>query len=125
MKNAPLELAARDADKLALRAAVPVPFRIIAFQSVAFGSKVGEFSIETPVGVVDCDLFSPEGREEFVQARSVRDKFTGQRRRTIALDRAFAARVLDALRAKGSESKEKQGQRKGTVRRIERSTFSE
>ena len=98
MKNAPLELAARDTDEQALRAAEPVPFRIIAFQRVAFGSKVGEFSIQTPIGVVDCDLFTPEGREPFVQARSVRDKFTGQWRRTVALDRGFAARVLAALR---------------------------
>jgi hypothetical protein len=58
------------------------------------------------------DLFTPEGREPFVQARSVRDKFTGQWRRTIALDRAFAARILDALRARGSEVKEKHAQRK-------------
>lgn len=112
MENAPQCVATRDADRETLRVAGPIPFRIVALRRVAFGSKVAEFALETPIGVVDCDLFTPEGREPFVQARSVRDKFTGQWRRTIALDRAFAARVLDALRARGSEAKEKHAQRK-------------
>ncbi len=65
---------------------------------VSYGSKAAEISIETPLGVVECDLFAPTDRGPFVQARSVRDKFTGQWRRTVALDRSFAARVLAALR---------------------------
>jgi hypothetical protein len=106
-KDAPQGVAARDADTEMLRAAAPVPFRITALHRVAYGSKIAEFSIETPLGVIEADLFIPEGREPFVQARSVRDKFTGQWRRTVALDRTFAARVLDALRARATATKER------------------
>lgn len=103
-ENAPLGTA-RDADDETLRVTASVPFRIVALQRVAYGSKVADFSIETPIGVVEADLFTPQGREPFVQARSVRDKFTGQWRRTIALDCAFAARVLDAVRAPAQPTK--------------------
>lgn len=98
-ENAPLTKAMRDAEQQKLRVAASIPFHIIAFQGVAYGSKTAEFSIETPIGVVEADLFAPEGRDPFVQARSVRDKFTGRWRRTVALDRTFAARVLEVLRA--------------------------
>ncbi len=110
MKNPP-RATAGDADKETIRIVAPVPFRIVAFQRVAFGSKVGELSIETPIGIVDGDLFTPEGCEPFVQARSVRDKFTGRWRRTIALDSAFAACVLDALRGQASKAPERRAKR--------------
>ena len=102
--NAPLGTA-RDADTAMLRAAEPVPFSIVALQRVAYGSKTAEFSIETPIGVIEADLFTPPERAPFVQARSVRDKVTGQWRRTVAFDRDFAARVLEALTAQRLRSK--------------------
>jgi hypothetical protein len=104
-ENAPLRTA-RDADTETLRAAAPVPFRITALQRVKYGSKTAEFSVETPVGVFEADLFTPQGREPFVQARSVRDKFSGQWRRTVAFDRNFAARILDALRTEAPKPQE-------------------
>lgn len=110
-KDAPQDVAARDADEQALRAGASVPFNILGIRRVAYGSKVAEFSVETPIGVVEADLFAPENRKPFIQARSVRDKFSGQWRRTIALDHAFAARVLDALRAQASTAKEKRAER--------------
>lgn len=113
MRNEPLGQAARDSSTEDLRGAAPYAFRIISFQRVAYGSKVGEFSIETLVGVIECDVFEPPGREPFVQARSVRDKFTGQWRRTVALDRDFAARVLDALRARSAETKRERAEGRG------------
>ena len=95
-ENAPPATAVRDAERREFRATEPVPFRIIAFQRVTFGSKIGEFSIETPIGVVDCDFFIPERREPFVQARSVRDKLTGtgaaQSRSIAPSPRAFSTR---------------------------------
>jgi hypothetical protein len=99
VKKNPPGLAAGDASTGQLREAANAPFTIASIRRVAFGSKTAEFAIIISLGVIDADLFTPEGREPFVQPRSVRDKFTGQWRRTIALDRAFAARVLDALRA--------------------------
>ena len=107
MKKNPPELAAGDARTEALRLAPPIPFRITALSRVSYGSKCAELCVETPIGVVELDVFRPEGREAFVQARSVRDKFTGQWRRTIALDRAFAERVLDALRERNAAAKQK------------------
>jgi hypothetical protein len=106
-ENEPLGTA-RDADtEAALRVAAPVPFRIVALRHVTFGSKTAEFSVETPLGVIEADLFTPQGREPFVAARSVRDRYCGEWRRTVALDRAFAARILDALRAQPLQPKEK------------------
>lgn len=96
MKNPPV-MTAGDTSTETLRGTAPAPFRIVAFRRVAYGSKSAEFSIETPLGTIEADLFTPSGRDPFVQARSVRDKFTGQWRRTVALDRTFAARVLNAL----------------------------
>lgn len=111
-ENEPLGTA-RDTDTAeGLRAAAPLPFCILTLQRVAFGSKTAEFAIETPIGIVDCDLFTPQGREPFIAARGVRCKYSGVWKRTIALDRAFAARVLDALRAQASTAKEKRAQRK-------------
>lgn len=104
-----------DATANPLRSGEPAPFRVIAFRPVAYGSKVAEFSIETPIGVIEADLFAPEGREAFVQARSVRDKYTGQWRRTIALDRAFAARVLDALQTQATPAKARREQEPKSV----------
>ncbi len=102
MKENPPGLAAGDASTGQLREAANVPFTIAAVRRVAFGAKAAEFAIITSLGVIYADLFMPEGRAPFVQARSVRDKFTGQWRRTVALDRTFAARVLDALRERPS-----------------------
>ncbi len=107
MKSRRVEAAAADADERALSAAAVLPFRVITLQRIAYGSKTAEFSIETPIGVIQADLFTPEGREPLVSARSVRDKFTGQWRRTIALDRTFAARVLDALRGPATAADKK------------------
>lgn len=95
---------AGDTQRQTLRAADAIAFRIVAFNRVRYGSKTAEFSIETPFGIVEADLFEPQGRDPFVQARSVRDKFTGQWRRTVALDRTFAARVLAALHEPSSTS---------------------
>lgn len=111
MKDEPLGQGARDAYNATLREAATLPFRIIALQRVAFGSKVAEFSIATPLGTIDVDLFTPSGRQPFVQARSACDKFTGQWCRTVALDRAFADRLLDALRARSSEAKRNRQER--------------
>ena len=97
--------------KQPFRVAPLVPFRIIALRRVAFGSKTAEFAIETPIGVVDCDLFTPQGREPFVTPRSIRDKFTGGWRRTVTLDRTLAARVLDALHTQPPQPKEKHAER--------------
>lgn len=96
-ENEPLGGAARDASAKAVLLATSVPFKIIDLRRVAFRSKVAEFSIDTPIGRIEVDLFTPVGREAFVQTRSVRDKFTGQWRRTTILNREFAARVLAAV----------------------------
>jgi len=108
MKNAPLVVAARDADDAHLRVEPSVPFRISELHDVAYGSKVAEFRIVTPLGTIDADLFRPSGREPFVQSRSIRDKFTGQWRRTVTLDARFAARVLDALQTPAQTARNEQ-----------------
>lgn len=112
MKNRRVEAAAVDANDKHLALTGAFPFRIVALRRVSYGSKTAEFSLETPIGVVEADLFTPEGREAFVQARSVRCKYSGDWKRTVALDRAFATRVLDALRAQVSTAKEKRDEHK-------------
>jgi hypothetical protein len=100
IENEPLGTA-RNADAENLLSGTSVPFIITNLQRVSYGTKRAEFSIETPIGVIEADLFTPERREPFVQGRSVRDKFTGKWRRTMVLDREFSARVLEALRLDG------------------------
>ena len=102
MKSAPAENGARAATLNRLRDAADCPFRITNIQLVSYAGKVGEFSIETPLGVINADLFAPVGREPLVTRRSIRDDYTGRWRRTFVFDRAFAARVLDVLRERVS-----------------------
>ncbi len=109
-KDAPQVDAARDAVRDSFRALASFPFRIVTLQRVAYGSKTAEFLVETPLGVFEADLFAPEGREPFVQTRSVRDKYTGQWRRTVTLDRAFAVRVLAALCVEAPNAEAKGGE---------------
>ncbi|HEX3456964.1 MAG TPA: hypothetical protein VHR97_03330 [Candidatus Baltobacteraceae bacterium] len=111
MKNPPLRTAG-DASTESLRAAGSFPFRIVSMRRVDYGSKQGEFTIETPIGLIEADLFKPEDCEPFAQTRSVRDKYSGQWRRTVTLDRAFAARILAALRGQAPNAEAKRGERK-------------
>jgi hypothetical protein len=111
VKTRRVEAAAGDAEQQKLRATALVPFAIIGLHRVAYGSKAAEFSIETPIALIEADLFEPEGREAFIQPRSVRCKYSGEWKRTTRLDRAFAGRVLDALRAQASTAREKRAER--------------
>ena len=102
-KDAPL-VTARDADDIAIRCGATAPFRIEKLRSVSYNSKAAEFTIETPVGAFDCDLFKPKDREPFVASRSIRAKYDGAWHRTVRLDPEFAVRVRDAvLEQLGSE----------------------
>ena len=100
MKNAPRDIAARDADSQTLRPAAREPsFDIVDLRRVAFGSKTAQFAIATAIGAIDADLFEPPEREAFVQPRSIRAKYDGKWHRTARFDREFAERVRDAVLA--------------------------
>jgi hypothetical protein len=104
---------ALDATSNEVRLVDAVPFKITAFQRVSYGSKSGEFDVVTSVGVIECDLFEPQGRAAFIQARSVRNKYDGSWKRTVRLAPDFARRVLEALDAQSAEAPKPEPERKG------------
>ena len=50
-------------------------------------------------GWLNIELFCPEGREPFVAAESIRNKFTGAWCKSARFDGAFAASLLEAVLA--------------------------
>ncbi len=110
MRNPP-RATAGDADVGPIRATAPVTFSIRNRRTVSYGSKLLEFELVTPLGVLECDLFAPAGRSAFIAARSVRCKYSGAWKRTIEFDRTFAARILEALGSRTPEAKHERAQR--------------
>ena len=96
MKDAPLGKATRDADANGVPVSAPTPFRITNFRRVTYSAKMAEFMVVTTVGTIEVDLFCPEGRQPFTVPRSVLDKYTGKRRRTVQFATTFADALLAA-----------------------------
>ncbi len=101
MTNAPpIEGAARGADDGDLLVKNAPAFRIKNLRAVSYGSKVYEFAAELDgVGVLNLDIFEPDGRSRFVAPRSIRSKFSGSYERTFRLDAALAVEILAAVEA--------------------------
>lgn len=76
-----------------------IAYRIVRKETVTYGSVTLIFSVETPLGVIDCQLAEPEGKPRFVATRCVVDKYGGDRRRTMRLDPRFAEELLARITA--------------------------
>jgi len=110
MKRATLAEEARDAG-MDLRPTAPapcLPFRFEKLERCDFKSKQAKFSIVIEgFGSVDGELFIPPDRPAFVQAASVRCKFTGQWCRTVRFEDDFREELLEAVLARlGAEKAE-------------------
>lgn len=102
MKNGPHGAGGRSADDGTVRAAEsrpPIPFRLVRVEPCEYGSKRALASISIDdLGELELDYFRPaNGREPFVTARSVRDKYTGTWVRSVKLDPGFADALCAAI----------------------------
>lgn len=100
MQNDQLVQAGRGADLHTGYAAPALPFRILDFRRCAFGSKVAEFRIEIEgLGLINAELFIPQGRRPFACGASIRSKYNGAYQRTIRFEDEFADDVCSAAMA--------------------------
>ncbi len=98
MKTPPGKGAAFDADGTTIRVVAPPAFRIARFNRVSYGSKAAEIVVEIDgLGTLNVDLFVADGKPPFVMPASVRDRYTGDWKRTFRLDDALAAELLAAV----------------------------
>lgn len=104
MKNArPGRGAARDADSSVPPAhenSSGVPFRVREIRRVDYGSKKAEFVLELDALELEAALFVLDNGDKFVAPASVRDRYSGQWKRTAKFDEVFAADVLEAVLAR-------------------------
>jgi len=70
------------------------------FRRVEFGSKKGQFVVELDALTIEADFFVLDNGDRFVAPSSVRDRYSGQWRRTAKFDDAFAADVLEVILAR-------------------------
>jgi hypothetical protein len=100
MKRAARAGAARDTNAsipLARDNSSGIPIKVRDLRRVAFGSKRAEFIVELDAVTLEADLFILDNGDRFVAPASVRDRYSGQWRRTAKFDDAFAADVLEVV----------------------------
>lgn len=91
--------AAAVADRADVHSSLTITFDLTCVKRVSYGAKKADATIAIPdLGEIDVDFFIPtNGRENFVAARAVRSKFTGQFERVARLDADCANSVQEKL----------------------------